>query len=133
MTRYLVRPRDRLFVKGYGFLSFAKNTGRNIDKNLSKKLSSKYSQKILDHAKQSAADALKNASKRAIRKTAEATGDLIGNKITDKITNVSKTSPRNNLETNEEDIFREKYISSELRQKIIDNLRLKEEYYNIIL
>ena len=24
MTRYLVQPRDRIFVKGYGFLSFAK-------------------------------------------------------------------------------------------------------------
>ena len=23
MTRYLVQPRNRLFVKGYGFLSFA--------------------------------------------------------------------------------------------------------------
>ena len=33
----------------------------------------------------------------------------------------SKTSPHNNLETNEE-ILREKYISAELRQKIIDNL-----------
>ena len=32
MTRYLVRPRDQLFVKGYGFLYFAKSTGRNIDK-----------------------------------------------------------------------------------------------------
>ena len=28
---------------------------------------------------------------------------------------------------NEEKILREKYISAELRQKIIDNLQLKEE------
>ena len=48
----------------------------------------------------------------------EATGDLIGNKIADKITRSSKTSPQNNLETNEE-ILREKYKSLELRQKII--------------
>ena len=27
MTKYLVQPRDRIFVKGYGFLSFAKNMG----------------------------------------------------------------------------------------------------------
>ena len=40
-------------------------------------------------------------------KTAEATGDLIGNKIADKITRVSKTSPQNNSETNEE-MFRKK-------------------------
>ena len=59
--------------------------------------------------------------------TAEATDDLIGNKIADKITNVSKTSPKNNLETNEEEIFWEKYISLELKQKIIDDLRFKED------
>ena len=51
MTRYLVQPRDRIFVKGYGFLSFAKNMGKNIGKNISKNLSNKYSQKLVDHAK----------------------------------------------------------------------------------
>ena len=34
-------------------------------------------------------------------------------------------SPQNNLETNEE-IIREEYVSPELRQKIFDDLRLKE-------
>ena len=29
MTRYSIQPRNRIFVKGYGFLSFAKNTGKN--------------------------------------------------------------------------------------------------------
>ena len=33
MTRYSVQPRDRVFVKGYGFLSFAKIMGKNIGKN----------------------------------------------------------------------------------------------------
>ena len=37
MTRYSVQPRDRIFVKGSGFLSFAKNMRRNIGKNLSSK------------------------------------------------------------------------------------------------
>ena len=37
MTRYSVQPRDRIFVKGSGFLSFAKNMGRNIGKNVSSK------------------------------------------------------------------------------------------------
>ena len=32
-------------MKGYGFLSFAKNFGENSSRNLS----SKYSQKLLDH------------------------------------------------------------------------------------
>ena len=35
MTRYSVQPRDRIFVKIYGFLSFAKNMDRNIGKNIS--------------------------------------------------------------------------------------------------
>ena len=28
MMRYSVQPGDRIFVKGYGFLSFAKNMGK---------------------------------------------------------------------------------------------------------
>ena len=43
MTCYSVQPRDRICVKGYGFLSFAKNMGRNIGKNISKNWSNKYS------------------------------------------------------------------------------------------
>ena len=27
--RYSIEPRDRIYVKGYGFLSFAKNLGKN--------------------------------------------------------------------------------------------------------
>ena len=68
MTRYSVQTRDQLFVKGHGFLSFAKNMTKNIGKNISKNLSGKYSQKRLDHAKQSAIDAFKTASKRAVQK-----------------------------------------------------------------
>ena len=49
--RYSLQPRDRIFVKGYGFLSSAENMGENIDKTLSKILSGKCSQKLLDHAK----------------------------------------------------------------------------------
>ena len=74
-------------MKGYGFLSFAKNIGKD--------LSNKYSQKIIDTAKKSTTDAINTASKRAIQKTAEATGDLIGNKIADKITSISKQSIKN--------------------------------------
>ena len=39
---YSVQPRDRLFVKGYGFLSFAKNMGKNFGKIISKNVSGKY-------------------------------------------------------------------------------------------
>ena len=37
MTRHSVQPRDRIFVKDYEFLSFARNMGNNISKNLSSK------------------------------------------------------------------------------------------------
>ena len=80
--RYSTEPRDRIYVKGYGFLSFAKNMGKN--------LSNKQGQKLFDRAKKSTTDAIKTTSKKAIQKTAEATGDLIGNKITYKMTSVSK-------------------------------------------
>ena len=57
--RYSVKRRDRIFVKVYGFLSFAKIIGKNNGKNISKVLNGKYSQKLLDHAKKSATDAFK--------------------------------------------------------------------------
>ena len=43
--RYSIEPRDRTYVKGYGFLSFAKNIGKNI--------SNKYSQRLVESAKKS--------------------------------------------------------------------------------
>ena len=43
MIRFSIQPRDRKFVKGYVFLSFAKNMGKNIGKNISKNLSSRHS------------------------------------------------------------------------------------------
>ena len=52
--RYSTEPRDLIFVKGYGLLSFAKNMTKNIGKNINKNLSSQYNQKLLDHTKQSA-------------------------------------------------------------------------------
>ena len=50
--RYSIEPRNRIYVKGYGFLSFAKNMGKNS--------SNKYGQKL---------NAIKIASKRAIQKS----------------------------------------------------------------
>ena len=91
MVRYSAQPSDRIFEKGYGFLSFAKSMGKNIDENISQILSSKYSQKILNHDKQSATDTLKTALKRAIQKTEEEAGDLNGSKIDDRIMKISKS------------------------------------------
>ena len=47
MMRYPVQPRDRIFVKCYGFLSFAKNMSKSFGKDISKDLSDKYSQEFL--------------------------------------------------------------------------------------
>ena len=120
--RYLIEPRDRIYVKGYGFLSFAKNM-------MSKNLSNKYGQKLLDSAKKSTTDTIKTTSKRAIQKIAEATGDLTGNKIADKITSVWKKATKE-LTNDETEVHVEKAtpkkrcISPEERQQIIDELRL---------
>ena len=40
---YSIEPRFKRYVKGYGFLSFAKNIGKNLSNNCS--------QKLLDSAK----------------------------------------------------------------------------------
>ena len=50
MWRYPIQPRERILVKGYGFLSFAINIGKGIGKNISKNLSGTYNWKLLDHA-----------------------------------------------------------------------------------
>ena len=59
MTNW-IEPRDRIYVKGSGFLSFAKNMGKNV--------SYEYGQNLLDSAKKFTADTIKTASKRAIQK-----------------------------------------------------------------
>ena len=116
--RYSSEPKDRIYVKGYGSLSFAKNMGKN--------LRSKYGQKLLGNARKSTRDPIKTASKRAIQKRAEATGDLIGSKIADKVKSVSKKSkkPQNNAANDELEVPKERYIFPEKRQQIIDELRL---------
>ena len=100
--RYSIEPRDKIYVKGYGFMSFTRS------------MSNKYGKKLVDTAKKSATDAIKTASKRAIQKTAKATGDLVGNKIADKITSVSKKSTKK-LPTIDEDAelstHKKRYIS----------------------
>ena len=67
--RYSIEPRERRYVKRYGFMSFARNC------------SDKYSKSLMDVSKTFA----KTAGKKILKETAKATGDLIGNKIADKI------------------------------------------------
>ena len=126
--RYSIEPKNRIYLRSYGFLSFAKNMGKNLN--------NKDSKNLLDSAKKFTTDAIKTASKKAIQKTAEATGDLIGNKIADKITSVSKKSAKE-LQNNETEVgvesttSKKRYISPEEGQQIIDELRLvpKKDVY----
>ena len=50
--RYSIEPRDRIYVKCYGFLSFVKNMGKN--------LSNKYGEKLIDTAKKSTTIVIRN-------------------------------------------------------------------------
>ena len=100
---YSIEPRERRYVKGYGFMSFARN------------FSDKYSKSLMDLSKTFA----KTAGKKILKETAKASGDLIGTKIADKIT----AEPHNNDEVIN-GIPKERYISPKERQKIIDELKL---------
>ena len=71
MTRYTTEPRTRKYIKGYGFLLFART------------LSTKCRKKLLDTATKIGLHALKIAFKKVAQKAAEAPGELIGNKMFD--------------------------------------------------
>ena len=51
--KYSIEPKNRVYVKGCGFLFFAKNIGKSLSNNCG--------QKILDRAKISTTDAIKTA------------------------------------------------------------------------
>ena len=92
-------------MKGYGFLSFAKNMGN------------KYSQTLLDSAKKSTTDAIKTASKRAIT----------------SVSNKKSTKELLNNDEREEGVeittHKKRYVSPEERRQIIDELRLVPKNY----
>ena len=91
--RYSAGPRFRKYVKGYGFLSFARKSG------------DKYGKKLIDTAAKTGMDAAKTASKRVVQKTGEATGNLIRNKIADKITSLGKTKSNGKEKVKEQKIY----------------------------
>ena len=103
--RYSIEPRERRYVKGYGFMSFARN------------FCDKYSKSLMDASKTFA----KTAGKKILKETAKATGDLIVNKIADKIT--AKPSKKSQDEVIN-GIPKERHIFLKQRQKIIDELKL---------
>ena len=106
--RYSTEPRFRKYVKGYGFMSFAKKVG------------DKHGKKLMDTATKTGIDAAKTASKRVVQKTAEATGYLIGIKIADKITSMGKSKEKEKPKEKPEEI----YIPPEKGKQIFDDLKL---------
>ena len=104
--RYSTEERFRKYVKGHGFLSFARKFGN------------KYGKKLMDTATKTGMNTAKTALKRVVQNTAETTRDLIGNKV-DKVTSIAK--PKEKEKTKETE---EIYIPLEKRQQIIDDLRL---------
>ena len=106
---YSIDAKERRYVKGYGFVSFARN------------FSDKYSKYLMDKGIDVSKTFAKTAGKKILKETAKATGDLIVNKIADKITSASKKSQSD--EVNNE-IPKERYISPNKRQRIIDELKL---------
>ena len=101
--RYSIEPGERRFVKGYGFMSFARD------------FNDKYSKSLRNASKTFA----KTAGKKILKETAKATEDVIGNKIADNIT--AKTHNKDEVMNG---IPKERYISPKERQKIIDQLKL---------
>ena len=71
--RYSIDPRKIIYVKGYGFMSFARN------------FSDKYSKSLIDKGIDVSKTFAKTAGKRILKKSAEAKGDLIGNKLLIKL------------------------------------------------
>ena len=78
--RYSIEPRERRYVKGYGFMSFARN------------VSDKYSKSLMDKGIDVSKTFAETAGKKILKETAKVTGDLIDNKTADKITSASKKS-----------------------------------------
>ena len=136
--RYSIEPRERRYVKGYGFKSFARNFGNKYGKKLMNtaiktgtNFNSKCGKKLMDTAIKTDKDFATIVGKKIVHKSAEASGDLIGNKIADKIT--AKLSPKDVTSAskklhNEDEVIngipKERYISPKERQKIIDELKL---------
>ena len=104
---YSVEPKYRKYIRGYGYLSFARKFG------------DKYGKKLMNTAAKRGIDAAETASKRVAQKPAEPTRDLIGNKLADKITPIGK-SKKDDKAMKVEEI----YIPPGETQKIIDDLRL---------
>ena len=73
--RYSIETRNRIFLKSYGFLPFAKSMGKiSINLDISKNLNGKCRQNLFDDAKNSATDAIKTDLKKSCTKNCRSIG-----------------------------------------------------------
>ena len=99
---YSIEPRERRYVKGYGFMPFARN------------FSSKYNKSLMGKGIDLSKTFAKIAGKKILKEPAKATGDLIDNKIADKIT---AKSSKKSLDEVINGIPNERYISPKKKTK----------------
>ena len=104
MKWYSTEPRTRKYVKGYGFLSFAR----------------KYRKQLMDNG----LDALKTAFKKVVHKTRQ----FLGERITDKI-----VKPKHVIDENTKKSWRNNYSTRKKRRNIkwIKTSIIKMEHYKI--
>ena len=143
--RHSLEPKYRKYVRGYGFLSSARNFGGKYGKKLMNaaiktgtNFNSKYGKKLTDTAIKTGKDFVTIAGKKIVHKSAEVTEDLVGNKTADKITSMSRSKeldsavdpaakPRSKKEKDETNIMEETqeiYIPPKKREQIIKDVKL---------
>ena len=98
-----------------------------IGKNITKKLSSKYSQKFLIMLNNLLHMQLKLFQKEQFKKQQVQLVIWLEIKLLIKLCKFQKLDQWIIQKVNEEEILRKRFIPSELRHKIIDDLRLKKE------
>ena len=116
--RYSLEPNNRRYVRGYGFLSLAKNFRSKYGKKLINSAKTFSKSKYGKTLKKEGLKFAKTSGKQIIKRTEESTGDLIGNKIADKI---SLLSGKQQEDVPQEEQEQELIIPLEKRQRIIDD------------
>ena len=87
--RYSLEPKYRKYVKGYGFLLFARECGEEYGR--------KYGKKLMDTATKTGIDSAETTCKRVVQKPPEAAIDLTGDKIADKLLQQVKTKSKKQM------------------------------------
>ena len=101
MTRYSVEPRTRKYIKGYGFLSFAR----------------KYNKTIMD----TGIDTVKTSPRKIVHKAGESLGNKTADAVLPKILTSQTKSNDDNIEKQEP--VEEIIIPLEKREEILNELR----------